>query len=80
MKLPLKPGVTTTEFWTTIGAGLILTALSAMSLLEASYAAICITLLTLAYNSARSHIKQLESKRQTPTETKPETLAMDERQ
>lgn len=65
MKLPLKPGVTTTEFWTTVGAGLILTALSAMSLLEATWTAVAITLLTLTYNAARGRIKELAMKRES---------------
>jgi hypothetical protein len=77
MKLPLKPGVTTTEFWTTVGAGLILTALSAMSLLEATWTAVGITLLTLAYNGARGRIKKLAIERESKPDGGREVLAMD---
>lgn len=72
MKLPLKPGVTTTEFWTTIVAGLLLTALSAMTLLDAAWVAGAVIVLTLAYNGSRANLKKIqaeaESKAANPTD------------
>lgn len=61
MKLPLKSGVTTTEFWTTIVAGLLLTALSTMTLLDASWVAGAVIVLTLAYNASRGNLKRIQA-------------------
>jgi hypothetical protein len=61
MKIPLKPGHTTTEFWTVIAAGLSLTGLSAFSLLDAQWAALGVTVLTMVYNGSRSKLKQIQA-------------------
>lgn len=54
---PLKPGHSTTEFWLTVAAGLISTALAATSMIDATWAAGAVTVLALAYNAARAKLK-----------------------
>lgn len=87
MKIPLKPGVTTTEFWTTIVAGLLLTALSAMTLLDAAWVAGAVIVLTLAYNGSRANLKKIQAESESartdqtnlanPTDLKPGELPPD---
>ena len=57
MNLPLKPGVTTTEFWTVIFCGLLLTAQAALSLTTVAWAAGGVTLLGLMYTYQRGKLK-----------------------
>lgn len=83
MKLPLKPGKTTTEFWAVVIAGLSLTGLSAISLLDAEWVAGCVTLLTLVYNGSRAALKKQQAEAElislkTP-DTRPEILTQDDR-
>lgn len=66
-KLPLKPGHTSTEFWLTIAAGLITTALSAVSMLDVTWAVGAITVLTLGYNASRSKLKTIQAEAEAAT-------------
>ena len=79
MKIPLKAGHTTTEFWAVIIAGLSLTGLSVFSLLDAPWVAGGITLLTLVYNGSRSKLKQIQAQGElaklTPPAASPPTPA-----
>lgn len=61
MNLPLKSGVSTSEFWLTAIGGLVLTALSCMSLLDATWAATGITLLGLGYQAVRAKLKSAQA-------------------
>ncbi|MBE7497122.1 MAG: hypothetical protein HS117_19445 [Verrucomicrobiaceae bacterium] len=54
---PLKPGVSTTEFWTVIICGLLLTAQAALSMTTISWAAGGVTLLSLLYVHQRGKLK-----------------------
>lgn len=62
MNLPLKPGVTTTEFWTVIFCGLLLTAQAALSLTTVAWAAGGVTLLGLIYTMQRGNLKSILAK------------------
>lgn len=57
MQIPLKPGVTTTEFWTVIICGLLLTAQAALSLTSVAWAAGGVTLLSFLYVHQRGKLK-----------------------
>ena len=59
---PLKPGVTTTEFWTVIVCGLLLTVQAALSLTTVAWAAGGVTLLGLLYNASRASLKSQHAK------------------
>jgi hypothetical protein len=59
---PLKPGVTTTEFWTVILCGLLLTAQAALSLTTVAWAAGGVTLLGLIYTIQRGNLKSIVAK------------------
>lgn len=58
---PLKPGVSTTEFWVVIIGGLLLTAQAALSLTSVTWAAGGVTLLGLLYVHQRGRLKSQES-------------------
>lgn len=59
MQIPLKPGVTTTEFWTVIVCGLLLTTQAALSLTTVAWAAGGVTILGLIYVSQRGKLKSI---------------------
>jgi dethiobiotin synthetase len=59
--IPLKPGVQTSEFWTVVVSGLILTAMSALSLTTYAYAAVGVTVLGLVYNVMRGSLKNIQA-------------------
>jgi O-antigen/teichoic acid export membrane protein len=61
MTPPLKPGVTTTEFWTVILCGLLLTAQAALSMTTVAWAAGGVTLLGLIYTMQRGKLKSQAS-------------------
>jgi hypothetical protein len=61
MHLPLKSGVTTSEFWLVILSGVLLTVQSAMSLVDAGWAMGGITLLGLAYTQLRGRLKSIHA-------------------
>lgn len=58
---PLKPGVSTTEFWTVIICGLLLTAQAALSLTSVSWAGFGVTLLSILYVHQRGKLKSQAS-------------------
>jgi hypothetical protein len=62
MNIPLKPGVSTTEFWTVIVCGLLLTAQAALSLTTVAWAASGVTLLSLLYVHQRGKLKSIAAK------------------
>jgi hypothetical protein len=62
MTPPLKPGVTTTEFWTVILCGLLLTAQAALSMTTVAWAAGGVTLLGLIYTIQRGNLKGIVAK------------------
>lgn len=55
--MKLKPGITTTEFWTTIGATVVQGLLAAGGMIDGTYAAFGITLLNLLYPLLRTALK-----------------------
>ena len=61
MKLPLKPGHTTTEFWAVIIGGLLTTGIAAISLLDVAWAAMAIAGMTIAYNVSRQKVKTIQA-------------------
>ncbi len=60
-KLPLKPGRTSTEFWLTILGSLIAGLLSATSMLDVTWAAGAIVVMTVAYNHTRTKLKVIQA-------------------
>lgn len=58
---PLKPGISTTEFWTVIIGGILLTAQAALSMTTLPWAAGGITLLGLIYVHQRGKLKSQAS-------------------
>ena len=60
-KLPLKEGRTSTEFWLIILTGLLTTGLSALSILEVTWGAGALVVLTLAYNHSRTKLKVIQA-------------------
>ncbi len=61
MNIPLKPGVSTSEFWIVIISGLLLTAQAALSLMNVGWAMMGITALGLAYTSMRGRLKSIQT-------------------
>lgn len=61
MNIPLKPGYTTSEFWTVIIAGLSMVGLSAISMLDVAWAVTGVTILTALYNLSRNSLKQKQA-------------------
>lgn len=61
MNIPLKPGHTTSEFWTVIIAGLSMVGLSAISMLDVAWAVTGVTILTALYNLSRNSLKQKQA-------------------
>ncbi len=60
-QIPLKPGVTTSEFWVVVIAGLLLTAQAALSLMDVAWAMAGVTLLGLAYTALRGRLKGIHA-------------------
>ncbi len=58
---PLKPGVTTSELWIVILSGLLLTAQTAFSLVDAAWAMGGITALGLFYTHLRGKLKSIHA-------------------
>lgn len=75
MNLPLKPGHTTTEFWLVIATGLLGTGLSAMSLLNVSWAFAAIAALTFGYNYGRARLKAAQASTPPPAPTLQDVIA-----
>lgn len=65
--IPLKNGVTTSEFWIVIISGLLLTAQSAIGMLDVGWAMGGVTVLGLLYTSIRGRLKTIHA--QTAAET-----------
>lgn len=61
MNIPLKPGVSTSEFWIVIISGLLLTAQAGLSLMNVGWAMAGITVLGLVYTSMRGRLKGIQS-------------------
>jgi len=61
MNIPLKNGVSTSEFWVVIISGLLLTAQAALSMVDVAWAMGGITLLGLAYTTLRGKLKTLHA-------------------
>lgn len=61
-KLPLKAGRTSTEFWLIIITGLLTTGLSALSVLDVTWGAGALVVMTLAYNQSRTKLKVIQAK------------------
>lgn len=62
MKIPLKPGHTTTEFWAVVIGGLLTTGIAAVSMLDVAWAAIAIAVMTIGYNYSRHQQKMVATK------------------
>lgn len=60
-KLPLKAGHSSTEFWLIIITGLLTTGLSALSILDVTWGAGALIVLTLAYNQSRTKLKVIQA-------------------
>lgn len=60
-KLPLKPGRSSSEFWLIIITGLLTTSLSALSILDVTWGAGALIILTLAYNQSRTKLKVIQA-------------------
>ena len=58
---PLKNGVSTSEFWIVIISGMLLTAQSALSLLDVGWAMGGVTILGLVYTSIRGRLKGIQT-------------------
>lgn len=61
MNIPLKPGYSTSEFWSVIIAGLSLVGLSAVSMLDVAWAATGVTILTALYQLSRHGLKNKQA-------------------
>ncbi len=61
MSIPLKPGVSTSEFWIVVLSGLLLTAQAALSLVDVAWAMGGITALGLVYTSMRGRLKTIHA-------------------
>lgn len=61
MNIPLKPGVSTSEFWIVIISGLLLTAQAGLSLMNVGWAMAGITVLGLVYTSMRGRLKGIQA-------------------
>mgnify|MGYP003672371916 CR=1 FL=1 len=62
MKLPLKPGRSTTEFWAVIIGGLLTTGIAAVSMLDVAWAALAIAAMTIGYNYSRHQQKMVATR------------------
>lgn len=60
MKLPLKPDVTPTQFWATLIGGILLTALTTLSLLDAVWVGGAVAVLTIGYQEAQKRASRAE--------------------
>lgn len=60
-KLPLKAGRSSSEFWLIIITGLLTTSLSALSILDVTWGAGALIVLTLAYNHSRTQLKVIQA-------------------
>ncbi len=61
MQIPLKPGVSSSEFWIVIVSGLLLTAQAALSLVNVAWAMGGVTVLGLLYTSIRGRLKTIHA-------------------
>lgn len=61
MNIPLKPGVSTSEFWIVLIGSLLLTAQTALSMLDPAWAAGGVTLMGLIYASIRGRLKGIQA-------------------
>lgn len=61
MNIPLKPGVSTSEFWIVIISGLLLTAQAGLSLVNVGWAMGGVTILGLVYTSIRGRLKSIQA-------------------
>ena len=59
--IPLKNGVSSSEFWLVIVSGLLLTAQSALGMLDAGWAMGGVTILGLVYTSIRGRLKTIHA-------------------
>ena len=66
-KLPLKAGRTSSEFWLIILTGLLTTSLSALSILDVTWGAGALIVLTLAYNQSRTKLKVIQAEAEAHT-------------
>ena len=66
-KLPLKAGRTSSEFWLIILTGLLTTSLSALSILDVTWGAGALIVLTLAYNQSRTKLKVIQAEAEAAT-------------
>jgi hypothetical protein len=64
--MKLKPGITTTEFYVTIGGVLVQGALAAFGMIDAGWAAMGITLLGGLYNLGRFALKSKTAPAEVP--------------
>lgn len=60
-QIPLKPGVSTTEFWTVIICGLLITTQAALSLTTVAWGAGATAVLGLIYVAQRGRLKSIEA-------------------
>lgn len=56
---PLKPGVSTSEFWIVVISGLLLTAQAALSMTSVAWAMGGVTVLGLLYTQIRGRLKSI---------------------
>lgn len=61
MNIPLKPGISTTEFWIVVISGLLLTAQTALTMLSPGWAMAGVTILGIAYTSIRGRLKSIQA-------------------
>lgn len=62
MQIQLKPGITTSEFWSATLGALILFALTLLDLLDGGYAAVGVTILAALYQAQRADLKRIQAK------------------
>lgn len=56
---PLKPGISTSEFWIVVISGLLLTAQAALSMTSVAWAMGGVTVLGLLYTQIRGRLKSI---------------------
>lgn len=61
MNIPLKNGVSTSEFWIVVLSGLLLTAQAALSMVDVAWAMGGVTILGLVYTSVRGRLKTIHA-------------------
>lgn len=61
MKLPLKPGHSSTEFWLTVILGLLTTLISALGMLEVTWGATVLAALGITYTMGRNRLKKIQA-------------------